>query len=315
MSVDSRASVERFTLYVEPRSRYDNHRAMPAPNETPNDGLGRVIVDSRHVPPLSQELLPFQGNPRTRTEGAAYLQNAALLSAYSGMVGLVSGRLVGPDGFLWCVGEKRPFWTDAFIEATGLDIACLQVDSVSSLFAFRRDARDVTSSTLWPFFSSDYGARIFAFDASGTELEKSLVQLEAVLRRDAPAVAKGWEAVERERKAEKRNAEPGAALAYMADDGRPEAANEAVRLWRSLYKSCLERDGLTRLCSDARLCVLPDIKHKGTVSFNSVSLSAERITDTIQAVLHENALECSQSRNDGDEWRYLSDFYNTPLYP
>lgn len=302
--------MEQFTLYVETRSRYQlPHRVMPLPDETPDDGLGRVLVDSRFDPPRTYEELPYKTNPRSSEETVTWYRDGFAASVYRSVFAQAAARLC-PKGRLWCVGVNRMRWPEALAEYLNRDVALLREGISHFLFAYQVAAQEVTQDTVWPFFSSDYGARLFVFDSPGTELERRLHELERVIRRNTDAVTASWEIADQQRDAETQAARLAGqrSVAFMSDYGRPEAANEAVALWRKLSDDCWYRERLALLCRDARVCVLPDLKHYGTVSFNSVALPAQTMADMIETVVCERGLPCTQVQNNADEWQSISDF-------
>jgi hypothetical protein len=284
--------MERFILFVEERSRYDNQPGVLLPSEEWDDGLCRVIVDYHGTGRID---LQEMSRLRQEADRIAYLRGDTPHRAYDRLIGCATARLAGAGegGRVWCIGEMSRVFARHLAEVSGLDMALVRTSITTSVVLFHLPAEAITAETPWPFFHNDYGARLFIFDREGTELEWRLQNLERVMRRDAPLTEEEWRRGDWERTVRRALTDPGEVITYEDEEGRPPHAAETVQLWRELQDDCWYRDRLAKLCDGARFCVLPDLKQDGTVSFHSKHLPVEAIVEGLCDTAADQNAVCS----------------------
>jgi hypothetical protein len=270
--------MERFVLFVEEESRYDNQPGVLLPSEEWNDGLCRVIVDYH-----GSGRVDLQEASRLRLDAdrIAYLRGDAPHRAYDRLIAGTAATLAGSEGRIWCIGEMSRMFARHLSEASGMDIALVRTSITTSVVLFSLPASAVDATVAWPFFQNNYGGRFFVFDREGTNLEWRLQNLERVMRRDGPLTEEEWRRGDWERTVRRALTTRAEVIVYDDDEGRPTHAAETLTLWQELQDDCWERDRLTALCEEARVCVLPDLKQDGTLSFHSKTVSARQIVEAL----------------------------------
>jgi hypothetical protein len=161
---------DRYLLFVEEKSRYDNEIKTLLPPEMPDDGLHRVLVDHEHAARLDPDTLSL---PRTEEQRIAFLRAESPFRRYTNTIGLTAARLMQMQGTsprLWCVGEMSRRFASVLPRAAGIEMAILRTSIISSVVAFPLTPEMVAPGIVWPFFVNDYGARLFGtlrYDATG----------------------------------------------------------------------------------------------------------------------------------------------------
>jgi hypothetical protein len=280
---------DRYLLFVEDNSRYDNEIRTLLPVESPDDGLQRVLIDHEHAARLDPDAL---SHPRTEEQRIAFLRADSPFRRYSRTIGLSAAELLKAQrhhssGRLWCIGEMTRRYATVLPQAAGIEMVQLRVSILSSLVAFSLPPETVTPDLILPFFVNDYGARLFAFDREGTELENRLAELYDIMRRDTGTTDEEWRRGDWERTVRRALAEKGEILTYDDDAERPPSAREIAERWQKLQDDCWFRDNLRELLNDALFCVLPDGKHDGAVAFHSVTVPNKVTVDTVCRVVRE----------------------------
>ncbi|GAB4463268.1 MAG: hypothetical protein OHK0029_31650 [Armatimonadaceae bacterium] len=280
---------DRYLLFVEERSRYDNEIKTLLPVEIPPDGMQRVIVDHEHAARLDPEDLSY---PRTEEQRISFLQADSPYHRYSVTVARAAAALAQQQegespARLWCVGEMSRRFATVLPEASGIEMVQLRIGILSSLVAFSLPPSAITSDIVLPFFANDYGARLFVFHQPGTDLEHRLAELCDVMRRDSDATEEAWRRGDWERTVRRALTDRGEVLSYSDEDELPPTALETVRRWQELQDDCWYRERLRGLLEQALLCVLPDGKHDGAVAFHSVQLPVHEVVETLCAVVRE----------------------------
>jgi hypothetical protein len=291
--MDLTQAPDRYVLFAEEQSRYDNQLGHALPSELPRDGLCRVVVDHLHGARVDPT---FLSTAKSDEERLAFLRAETALRKYTRTVGLASAQVAAQaneQARVWCVGEMSRLYAHVLPQAANVPMAVLRTGILGSIVAFCLPARDIHAALVWPFFANDYGARLFAFDTPGTNLERRLEALQAELTRAEPAVSAEWRAGDWERTIRRALAGRDETLVYSEEEEVPPSARHAARLWRELQDDCFERERLRPLCDDCLFCVLPDGTHNGTVSFHSHRLRTEPIVEAIAQVVHNAGGACS----------------------
>jgi hypothetical protein len=285
--------MERFILFVEEQSRYDNQPGVLLPSEEWKDGLCRVIVDYHGTGRVD---LQEASRVRLDADRVAFLRGDAPHRHYDRLIGQATARLSGGsagDARVWCIGEMSRVFARHLAEASGRDIALVRTSITTSVVLFHLPVSEITPEAVWPFFHNDYGARFFVFDREGTELEWRLENLERVMRRDGPLTDEDWRRGDWERTVRRALTDPGEVIVYEEEEGRPPHAKETVQLWQELQDDCWYRDRLAKLCADTRFCVLPDLKQDGTVSFHSTALPVGDVVEALCEAAADQDAVCS----------------------
>ena len=291
--MDLAETPDRYVLFAEEHSRYDNRLGHVLPSELPRDGLCRVVVDHLHGARVDPQ---FLSQAKSDDERIAFLQAETPLRKYTRTVGLASAGIAtqaNPECRVWCVGEMSRLYARVLPQTVDFPLAVLRTGIVGSIVLFTLPARAIHAQLVWPFFANDYGARLFIFDTPGTALEARLQALQNELIRAEPAVNEEWRRGDWERTMRRALADRDETLVYTEDEEVPPSARQAAQMWRQLQDDCFERERLRPLCDDCLFCVLPDGTHNGTVSFHSYRLRTEPIVDTIAEVVHDNGGACS----------------------
>ncbi len=284
---------ERYVLFAEEQSRYDNRLGLALPSELPDDGLCRVVVDHYQAARVDPEEL---SRARTDSERRAFLRAETPLRRYTRTVGLAAARTAkqaGSDTRLWCVGEMSRAFAQVLPQISPVPIAVLRTGIVGAVVAFCVNPDKIVPDFVWPFFANDDGARIFVFDKPGTDLEARFTTLADTMRRDAPAVEAEWRKGDWERTVRRALTDRNETIVYNDEDEIPPSGRETARLWRAIQDDCWDRECLRPLLDDALFCVLPDGMHNGTVSFHSVRLSVPTMVEAIAGVVREQGGSCS----------------------
>lgn len=293
MDTRSTTGQERYVLFAEEQSRYDNRLGHALPSELPDDGLKRVVVDHSHAARVSPEELSLARTDATRR---TFLLRDSPLRRYTRTIGLSAQRLAETASQpvrLWCVGEMSRAFAQVLPGISGVEMTVLRTGIIASVVAFCVSPETIEPETVWPFFANDDGARIFAFDRTGTELEARFTRLLQAMQENAPTVAEEWRRGDWERTVQRALTDRSESLVYEEADETPPSARDVVRLWRDLCDDCWERGRLRSLMKDALFCVLPDGMHNGTVSFHSAHLGSEPIVEAIASTVREQGGSCS----------------------
>jgi hypothetical protein len=278
---------DRYLLFVEEKSRYDNEIKTLLPPEMPDDGLIRVLVDHEHAARLDPDSLSL---PRTDEQRVAFLRAASPFRRYANTVGLSSARVLlngGTGPRLWCVGEMSRRFAAVLPAAARVEMAVLRVSITSSVVAFPIAPEGIGPEMVWPFFVNDYGARLFGFVGAETPLERRLFTLYDTMQRDAAATDEEWQRGDWERTVRRALADRSEVMEYSDEEERPPSARETARLWQGLQDETWFRPRLRAALNDALFCVLPDGKHDGAVAFHSVRLTPAPIVETLLQVVRE----------------------------
>lgn len=278
---------DRYLLFVEEKSRYDNEIKTLLPPEVPDDGLHRVLVDHEHAARLDPDSLSL---PRTEEQRIAFLQAESPFRRYTNTIGLAAAHLIqnqGTNPRLWCVGEMSRRFAVVLPQASGIEMVVLRTSIISSVVAFPLTPEMVTPEMVWPFFVNDYGARIFGFVGGETALERRLFTLYDTMRRDTEDTEEAWQRGDWERTVRRALADRSEVMEYSDDEERPPAARETSRLWQELQDDTWFRTRLRATLDDALFCVLPDGKHDGAVAFHSAQLSPAPVVDTLCQIVRE----------------------------
>lgn len=280
---------EGLYLYIEERCRFGKRGAMLSPEDVPNDGLCRVIVDYHSTGPAV----------RSNDEWAAARRQPY---RYPNMVALAAAELAGPSGWLWSAGEAPLYQVDMLEESLGRAVArfpdlrrtfALTSGSIGhgiaalaggggstplphgsplrrvhtdDLIVWRISCRDITPTIVVPNFKNSEAPRTFAFDTPGTDLERDIATLErAVL--------------------EKRS--------------------DALPRWDTINQKSYQRGDILRMCEDTVAIVLLDGPHGSNAGVYSTRLTVQALVDAFHVIAKQAGVCCVEIPNTGSEYRML----------
>lgn len=281
---------EGLYLYIEERCRFGKQGAMLSPDDVPDDGLCRVIVDYHSTPVIihtQEEWIATRRRPYR----------------YPNIIALTAAELAGPSGWLWSAGELPIHEVDLLEESLGRAVARmtdlrrtfsltrgstisggisalagigrstplpfgspLRRVHTDDLIAWRIPCRDITPTTVVPAFKNSEAPRTFAFDIAGTDLEREIATLERSIL---------------------------------------EQKDDALTRWDGINERSYHREDILSLCKDTVLIVLPDGPHGNEAGFYSTRLKAQAIVEAFHSIAERAGVCCVDIPNTGSEYRML----------